>query len=388
MEIRNINTKLKRIIFSKYSGKCAICGISNEDTRLEISHIYPKSFGGESTEENLILVCPNCHFRLDQAILNEREFITALVDLLNNSPKYKNIETNKQLGNQIKIEVDIYAELTESREDKKEIIVECKSLRAISEFYIDKVIDELETISSTHPSAKIIFATPSRIPGKIKERLVKHNISAWDIDYILNEFSGEIEKSNNPYLNLLIGSIGQRKSDFKIRNLSDRLKKCSPGKKEWSIYQKLIGEILAEIFCPPLQHPMPENSDYLKTNRRDFILSNYAKDGFWEFLRSNYKADYIVVDAKNYSNKIKKDEVLQIANYLKPHGAGMFGMIFTRKGGDIRGCETTLREQWILHGKLILVFDDEDVENMLVASSTGTTTDIIGQKIEKFRLSM
>lgn len=94
MEIRNINTKLKRMIFSKYSGKCAICGISNEDTRLEISHIYPKSFGGESTEENLILVCPNCHFRLDQAILNEREFITALVDLLNNSPKYKNIETN------------------------------------------------------------------------------------------------------------------------------------------------------------------------------------------------------------------------------------------------------------------------------------------------------
>lgn len=388
MERRNINSKLKKIIFSKYSGKCAMCGISNEDIQLQISHIYPKSFGGESTEENLILVCPNCHFKLDRAILNEREFITVLVDLLKNSHKYKNIETNKQLGNQIKVEVDIYAELTEARADKKEIIVECKSLRAISEFYIDKVIEELEKISSTYPSAKIIFATPSRIPEKIKEILVRRNILAWDIDYILDEFSDEIEKLNNIYLNLLIGSISQKKYNVKIQNLSDRLKKCSPGKKEWSIYQKLIGEILAEVFCPPLQSPMPENSDYLKTNRRDFILSNYAKDGFWEFLRSNYKADYIVVDAKNYSNKIKKDEVLQIANYLKPHGAGMFGMIFTRKGGDCRGCEATLREQWILHGKLILVLDDEDVENMLVASSTGTTTDIIGQKIEKFRLSM
>lgn len=388
MERRNINSKLKKIIFSKYSGKCAMCGISNEDIQLQISHIYPKSFGGESTEENLILVCPNCHFKLDRAILNEREFITVLVDLLKNSHKYKNIETNKQLGNQIKVEVDIYAELTEARADKKKIIVECKSLRAISEFYIDKVIEELEKISSTYPSAKIIFATPSRIPEKIKEILVRRNILAWDIDYILDEFSDEIEKLNNIYLNLLIGSISQKKYNVKIQNLSDRLKKCSPGKKEWSIYQKLIGEILAEVFCPPLQSPMPENSDYLKTNRRDFILSNYAKDGFWEFLRSNYKADYIVVDAKNYSNKIKKDEVLQIANYLKPHGAGMFGMIFTRKGGDCRGCEATLREQWILHGKLILVLDDEDVENMLVASSTGTTTDIIGQKIEKFRLSM
>jgi len=388
MERRNINSKLKKIIFSKYSGKCAMCGISNEDMQLEISHIYPKSFGGESTEENLILVCPNCHFKLDRDILNEREFITVLVDLLKNSHKYKNIETNKQLGNQIKVEVDIYAELTEARADKKEIIVECKSLRAISEFYIDKVIEEIEKISSTYPSAKIIFATPSRVPEKIKEILVRRNILAWDIDYILDEFSDEIEKINNIYLNLLIGSVSQKKYNVKIQNLSDRLKKCSPGKKEWSIYQKLIGEILAEVFCPPLQSPMPENSDYLKTNRRDFILSNYAKDGFWEFLRSNYKADYIVVDAKNYSNKIKKDEVLQIANYLKPHGAGMFGMIFTRKGGDCRGCEATLREQWILHGKLILVFDDEDVENMLIASSTGTTTDIIGQKIEKFRLSM
>ncbi|WP_419209861.1 HNH endonuclease [Providencia manganoxydans] len=246
MERRNINNKLKRMIFSKYSGRCAICGISNEDVGLGISHIYPKSFGGESTEENLVLVCPNCHFKLDRAIFHEREFITALVDLLKNSHKYKNIETNKQLGNQIKIEVDIYAELTGTCEDKKEIIVECKSLRAISEFYIDKVIDEIETINSIYPSAKIIFATPSRIPEKIKEILVRHDIFAWDIDYILNEFGDEIGKSNNPYLNLLIGSVGQGKSNLKIRHLSDRLKKCSPGRKEWSIYQKLIGEILAE----------------------------------------------------------------------------------------------------------------------------------------------
>lgn len=384
----NINIKLKEIIVDRYSGKCVICGVSNEDTRLEISHIYPKYFGGGSTEENLTLVCPSCHVKFDKAIINEREFITALVDLLNISQNYRNVETNKQLGNQNKIEVDIYAELTEAQEGKREVIVECKSLRAISESYIEKVINELETVSSTYPSAKIIFATPSRIPKKIKEILINHNIFAWDIDYIINEFSNEIGELHNPYLNLLIGSIGQSTSNFKIRNLSDRLKRCSPGKKEWSIYQKLIGEILTEIFCPPLQPPMPENSDYLKTNRRDFILSNYAKDGFWEFLRSKYKADYIVVDAKNYTNKIKKDEVLQIANYLKSHGAGMFGMIFTRKGGDSRGCETTLREQWVLHGKLILVFDDEDVENMLIASSTGTATDIIGQKIEKFRLSM
>jgi hypothetical protein len=106
-------------------------------------------------------------------------------------------------------------------------------------------------------------------------------------------------------------------------------------------------------------------------------------------LRNQYKADYLVVDAKNYKNQIKKASILQISNYLKPHGSGLFGVIFTRKGGDLRGCYHTLREQWMAHKKMIVVLNDEDVENMLLAkSSGGSPEDIIGKKIELFRLSM
>ncbi len=87
--------------------------------------------------------------------------------------------------------------------------------------------------------------------------------------------------------------------------------------------------------------------------------------------------------------KVKKSEVLQIANYLKSHGAGLFGIIVCRKGGDKSGCEHTLREQWMVHRKLILVLSDDDIKEMLIAKLDGRLPEeIVGQKIEQFRLSM
>ena len=143
------------------------------------------------------------------------------------------------------------------------------------------------------------------------------------------------------------------------------------------------------LFTPPLVKPIPELSDKVLANRRDFILPNYAEKGFWAFMRERYTADYIVVDAKNYRGKVKKNEILQIANYLKPHGAGLFGIIVCRNGGDSAGCEHTIREQWLVNKKLILVLADEDIEKMLINKLDGNPPeDLISRKIEQFRLSM
>ena len=185
---------------------------------------------------------------------------------------------------------------------------------------------------------------------------------------------------------MLLTAIAGEQEGSRGRDLLGKLKACNPGRKDCYLYQGLIGEIIEELFCPPLDKPIQEVNDFTKSNRRDFIVPNYATDGFWSFLREKYSADYVVVDAKNYSRKVKKSDVLQIANYLKPHGAGLFGIIFSRNGGDSAGCLHTIREQWMVHQKLILVLDDTDVENMLLSS--GGAEDLIGAKIEEFRLSM
>ncbi len=101
-----------------------------------------------------------------------------------------------------------------------------------------------------------------------------------------------------------------------------------------------------------------------------------------------YKADYVVVDAKNYKKPVTKTQVLQIANYLKPHGTGLFAVIATRAGAD-RGAQLTLKEQWAVHQKLILILKDDELQEMLLASSSGGEAHgVLGQAIQDFRLSM
>jgi hypothetical protein len=166
------------------------------------------------------------------------------------------------------------------------------------------------------------------------------------------------------------------------------LKACKKGKESWSEYQKLVGQILEHLFCPPLETPISELADHEGINRRDWIIPNYADQGFWNFVREKYRADYIVVDAKNYKAAISKNQVLQLANYLKIHGAGMFAMIVTRIGAN-NGALLTIREQWMANKKMILVVNDEDIEAMLLAKLAGGNPEkIIGQAIERLRLSM
>ncbi len=104
--------------------------------------------------------------------------------------------------------------------------------------------------------------------------------------------------------------------------------------------------------------------------------------------RGRYGADYVVVDPKNYKGKVKKPQVLQIANYLKPHGTGTFAIISLRNGPD-RGVNVTCREQWSVYGKLVLVITDEDLKAMLLAHGSGGRPDeVLGRAIQDFRLGM
>jgi len=142
------------------------------------------------------------------------------------------------------------------------------------------------------------------------------------------------------------------------------------------------------MFCPPLGHPLWESSDASGINRRDIILPNEAQTGFWAFLRQRYGADYIVVDPKNYKGRVSKAQVLQIANYLKPHGTGTFAMIFSRNG-EKRSSLLTRREQWSVYGKLVLVLLDDDLESMLLAhDSGGQPEEVLSRTIQDFRLGL
>lgn len=116
------------------------------------------------------------------------------------------------------------------------------------------------------------------------------------------------------------------------------------GKPGWSAYQRSVRDVLAAMLTPPLEQPLSENENDEKTNRRDIILPNYATDDFWSFLRAHYAAHFLVADAKNYAGQIKKNDILQLANYLSSRGAGLFGIIVCR-GTEAKSAFLTRREQ-------------------------------------------
>lgn len=373
---KNVREKLIKTT----GGKCSICGAKNVPL-----HIITIERGGSNTLENLTVMCANCHQLMDRSGFSEIEFNHYLFQIIQANQNFTETYLEASISKDPYLRADI---ITKSAKNGKTILVECKNTAFLSRNRLELAIGQIDYYRQKSRFDSYVLALPGRISAEGQKLIRESKIELWDADYIANTFRSEIEKSTHPYFRTLFLSLIPIESLPVEHQLLEKLKSCQSGKKYWSDYQKLVGQILEHLFCPPLQSPISESADKLSINRRDWIFPNYSDSGFWHFLRQTYKADYIVVDAKNYKNPISKNQVLQIANYLKPHGAGLFAIIATRSGVD-RGAELTLREQWIVHSKMVLVLSDADLETMLLSSSSGGEPyKVLGQVIESFRLSI
>jgi hypothetical protein len=281
----------------------------------------------------------------------------------------------------------------EFRIDSDHYLVECKIPAPQTASRIFSIITwfgeraaEYEARNGVEP--KLALAIPGTLSEPLLRRLETSGIEVWDSDWIADQASrvGRIEEAA-PFIGQRNLTPEQISQSIRIDGFLERLTSITPGP-DWVRYQRLCREIAEYLFCPPLSLPIWESGNFSATNRRDIILPNYSTQGLWHHFRVHYKADYIVIDAKNYSESIKKEEVLQIANYLQRHGVGLFAIIFCRVEIDPR-LYYVLREQWVLHDKLIVVLTDSDVRQMLSDKREGgDPAEVIRQKIEDFRLSV
>jgi hypothetical protein len=234
-------------------------------------------------------------------------------------------------------------------------------------------------------TARLVLAVPGTLASDKLRYLNENGITVWDATWIARQAAAVgLETEAAKYIG----------SEVRVENpslpiiLADRLSVIRPGRSDWVEYQRVCQEIFEYLFCPPLRPPLPESSDMSQANRRDFVLPNYTPGGPWKFLRQQYRADFIVIDTKNYTEEVGKSEVLQIANYLKPYGAGLLAIIVCRVGAN-SAASHTIREQWTQHNKMIIILRDEDLLQMLTHKAFGgDPVEMIMQKIEDFRLSM
>ncbi len=380
-----IPERIRKKLIEETQGVCPVCGAQN--VPLEFHHILPIARGGTNNLENLTILCRNCHHSMDRGGFSEMEFINYLYQLLERNQDFNNNTIEPEISRDPILRADITANRTVNRKTES-ILFECKNAAFMTARRLNAVVSQIDRYRQNSIFDRYVLAFPGRISGAGNLIIRSSGIEVWDADFIAGTFRKEIEESTHPYFKNLFLSLTPIDALSIERQLLEKLKTCQPGKIYWTDYQKLVGQIFEYLFCPPLQSPISESGDKFGVNRRDWIFPNYSDSGFWHFLREMYKADYIVVDAKNYKKPISKTQVLQIVNYLKPHGAGLFAIIAARNGAN-SGAQLTIREHWMANNKMILVLNDADLEAMLLAASSGGEAyKVIGQGIENFRLSI
>jgi hypothetical protein len=380
-ERKRISQATREDLLKNANFRCVVCGSASP---LELRHIVPISLGGTVDPSNLTVVCANCNRSIASG-LYEPHFVQYLAGLIRQHPNFNRVDLEELVGQGSRLRADIVAQ-RKTHQGSQRLIIECKGQSVLSGPRLAAVISQLSDYVKVGGEATVVLAFPGRANEQALKEFARLNIEVWDIDKIAELFRKQIAATDDPYFTALFQNSRIRATPQE--KFIKELKECPAGHDSWMEYQKLIGRILIDLFCPPLTNPLEEHADAARANRRDFVFPNYAADSFWQFIRTRYAADYIVVDAKNGKGKITKTHVLQIANYLKEHGVGMFGIILCRNGIK-SGAKVTMREQWLLHDKMIIALNDLDLENMLLAKAAGgDPVAVISDRIQQFRLSM
>ena len=248
------------------------------------------------------------------------------------------------------------------------------------------VISHLYSYYQTLKKGRLIIITTGTLSEEAGLLAEQHQILVWDIYTLYNLSQKEVEEIYIDSLFICKPRIHKRKT--KESGFINELNSLNSGHEYWSAFQKLTSDILEHLFCPPLETPRYEHTDSDKKNRRDMIFENSCESGFWRSIRDTYRAFYIVVDAKNYSNALKKSQIIEIAHYLKPYGCGMFGIAVSRKGAS-SSAEHAIKEQWIGNKKMIVSLSDSDLKEMLqIKESGGNAEQLIRRKISDFRTAL
>jgi len=380
---------LKEKLYQEQSGKCFYCGENFPVEQMEFDHLIPRALSLDESSKNKVLSCRICNIKKANRLpFHEQEFTDFLIELLNNNQNFKNVNQNFPISDALSYRGDIFVK--RKIDDKwVDTLIEVKNLPTFTDKRLNEIIKQLEYYKKTsNKDFNLVLAFPGTLPVADQSLLKKKNIEVWGRNFIARNFRDQIDNSNhNIFQKIFYRPIAGGASYHRV--LIRDLKNIKKGKQDWARYQRHVGKILNYLFGKVLSSPINESSDKFGINRRDFLLRNYCEDGFWKYIREKFQADFIVIDAKNYSGKIKKNQILQISNYLKQHGTGLFAIIITRKNQEDTGSYFTRREKWITENKMIIILDDIDLEKMILAkSSSNTPEEIIKQRIEDFRLEI
>lgn len=232
----------------------------------------------------------------------------------------------------------------------------------------NKLVEKaLDFYADSSIETKLVFTT---FPGKDTIDLLKfYGISSLFIFDLISKYF-ELENSDvlSWYIKSNLDNISPKEINkaFEASLLIKRLVNCPTGNKDWSDYEAIGCEIFRFLFADNFKSYIAEEQfeTDLKNHRRDLIVSNYPKDStsFWTEVKQEYKSKAIIIDFKNYSDKLNSSTLFSVSKYATKK-VGYFAIVFSRKGID----NTAINEQKSLlnDGKLLIEFDDNELIEMI-----------------------
>lgn len=156
------------------------------------------------------------------------------------------------------------------------------------------------------------------------------------------------------------------KGTIEGNSLLKKLKKCPLGQKGWRDFEDVGTEIIKYLFYEDFNDFAYFSQDCGKeiNNRKDLIINNNYIDqaSFFGRMYNDYKAKAIIVDFKNYENKLNQNEFYSGSKYLDPL-VGNFIMIVSRKGIDENAKK--LQKRTLLNNRVLLSINDSDLREMI-----------------------
>lgn len=241
------------------------------------------------------------------------------------------------------------------------------------------VIDQFELIElaadSIELSEKLASILSERRADVVKDK--KHH----DKDKIIEKIQNAKKISSDNPLSFL-------KKIPKPRDYCKELKAISPGRVDFSRYEKKCVEILKYLFDSHLTGWKTQQSSNDNLNRFDLVTRVRSDSDFWRFLSRELGSRYIIFEFKNYEDKIGQGEVLTTEKYLHKTALRTVAFMVSRKGASsnaIKFAEGAMRE----HGKLIIVLEDDELCQMLSMKEQGDDpSEYLFEKVDDFLMSL
>jgi hypothetical protein len=344
----------------------------------------------------------------EQAVIHSRwtDTLTALI----RASEYSLVEANEPPDGYDEDEWAMYDQMPDfslRTGDGRLAAVELKIYRWQSDWknHLKKAIDHLTSIiKAKHFDEGILIVTWDIKSAQIASAGLKvpSNIKLWDLgdlrqlsqkDSALQETLSDLIDETVMHADFIesitVSTSEQIGSEPEGSALARLLLATAPGKPGWRHFEDLCEAAFKLLFGKHITSWNRQIRTDDGLNRMDLIgRIQTTDDSFWTDIARDFRARYIVFEAKNHKKPIKQGQVLTTEKYLFTTALRPVAIIVAREGASPHAVQTakgSLRE----HGKLILTLSLADMCSLLKSYDQGESPEnLLFEKLDEMLMSL